>query len=53
MGRISGRIIQIHSQGIEVLCGSGSVLITEIEDKEDNMVINLAHIFKSIAITLQ
>jgi methionyl-tRNA formyltransferase len=51
-GRIPGRVINISGDGIEVLCGQGSVLIQEWEDKKGNNICIPSENIKSITATL-
>lgn len=51
-GNIPGRIIRISNEGIEVLCGSGTILIKEIYENKSNLVLPANQLFKSIAIKL-
>lgn len=53
VGRIAGRVIRIYPDSVEVLCGSGSIKLLELENKEQQMLINPATIIKSITDTLQ
>jgi methionyl-tRNA formyltransferase len=52
-GRIPGRIISILNNGIEVMCGEGTVMINEIRDENSDSVITANQVFKSITIRLQ
>ena len=51
-GRIAGRVIAIYEDGIEVLCGEGSVKIHTIFSENSDKEVNAADIFKSIVIKL-
>jgi methionyl-tRNA formyltransferase len=51
-GRIPGRVISVLENGIEVLCGSGSVFIGEIELASSGVVVAANSIFKSITTKL-
>jgi methionyl-tRNA formyltransferase len=52
IGRIVGRVVKIDSAGIEVLCGEGSIKITEWENKNMNVVGSPNQNIKSIMATL-
>jgi len=52
VGRIVGRVVKIDSEGIEVLCGEGSLKIMEWENKSTNTVENPNQNVKSILTTL-
>lgn len=51
-GRIPGRVIKTDNEGIEVLCGKGTILISEWENKKADSVTNPASDVKSIKATL-
>ncbi|MCS6795534.1 MAG: hypothetical protein NZ516_06215 [Raineya sp.] len=53
VGRIPGRVIRVGNSFIEVLCGKGSLMITEIEDKDSQVILKPSEIVKSITDTLQ
>ncbi|HEX8517523.1 MAG TPA: methionyl-tRNA formyltransferase [Bacteroidia bacterium] len=52
-GRIPGKIISITDNGIEVMCGKGTVLIGEIYDESAATIASANQVFKSITIKLQ
>ena len=52
-GSIPGRVIKISKEGIEILCGKGTILITEWENKDTKKVSNPSETVKSISITLK
>lgn len=52
VGRIPGRVISISTDGVEVLCGSGTLLIKELYDRKSDAVVSARQILKSITITL-
>ena len=49
-GRIPGRIILIHQDGVEVLTGDSSIIISEVE--YDGKIYNASEIVKSVKKTL-
>lgn len=51
-GIIPGRVIKISNEGIEVLCGNGSILIKEWENKRTGIVNCPYEIVKSMSSTL-
>lgn len=51
-GNIPGRVIKIKPDGIEVLCGEGTLFITEWESKSDGKVSCPSESVKSITTTL-
>jgi len=51
-GRIAGRVIAIYEDGVEVLCGSGSVKIKKLYSEKTGSVIQANEIFKSITLKL-
>ncbi len=51
-GIIPGRVIKISNEGIEVLCGNGSILIKEWENKRTGIVNCPSEITKSLSSTL-
>lgn len=51
-GRITGRVISSTAEGIEVLCGKGSILITKLMVENQNEIIAPNTIFKSITARL-
>jgi len=53
VGRIPGRIISISEAGVEVLCGEGSILIEEWENKDLTIIENPNRNIKSISKTIQ
>jgi methionyl-tRNA formyltransferase len=52
IGKITGRVISYNKDGIEVLCGKGSVLIQIWEDKEAGRIFCPSEIVKTISATL-
>ena len=52
-GRIPGRVTGIYKEGIEVLCGKGTIMITEWEDKSEGIVNCPSEVVKSITSTLK
>lgn len=50
VGRIPGRVISINDNGVEVLCGLGTVLIKEVFDVSNNKLHMANELFKSITI---
>ena len=52
-GRISGKVITIKNEYIEVMCLEGSINIYEIEDKELGLVFTPSDMIKSINTTLK
>jgi len=53
IGLIPGRVIKIKENGIEILCGKGTLLITEWENKSDGTINNPCENIKSITATLK
>lgn len=53
IGRISGKVISILEDGIEILCGSGTIVIQLWEDKENHIVCKPSEIIKSISVNLK
>lgn len=53
VGRIPGRVLKIHDNGIEVLCGKGTLLITEWEEENSKLIMNPNKIVRSITATLK
>jgi methionyl-tRNA formyltransferase len=51
-GRISGRVISVTDNGIEVLCGKGTVFIEQWENKSKGIVEKPSNTVKSITATL-
>jgi methionyl-tRNA formyltransferase len=52
-GRIPGRVIATSETGVEVLCGSGSLLIKEVYDEGSQSVVRANQLFRSITLTLE
>ena len=52
IGNIPGRVISINSDGIEILCGKGSILISLWESENSNVVFSPNEIIKSISVSL-
>lgn len=52
-GRIPGRVIRIDKEGIEILCGSGSIKIFEWKILADGTVSNPNELVKSVTVTLK
>ncbi|MBK8551331.1 MAG: methionyl-tRNA formyltransferase [Ignavibacteria bacterium] len=52
-GCIPGRVIKISKSGIEVLCGTGTLLIAEWENKSPGVISNPSETIKSISATLK
>lgn len=52
-GRIPGRVIYIDNEGVEILCGSGTVKILEWEDTDKGTVSNPNAEIRSITVTLK
>lgn len=52
-GNIPGRVIKIKPEGIEVLCGEGTLFIYEWENMNDGKVSNPSDVIKSITSTLK
>lgn len=51
-GIIPGRVIKISKEGIEVMCGKGTILLSEWENKSTGIVNNPSEIIKSLSSTL-
>jgi methionyl-tRNA formyltransferase len=51
-GSIPGRVIKIKADGIEILCGEGSLFISEWENMTDGRVSSPSEEIKSISSTL-
>ena len=52
IGKIAGRVLSSTTEGVEVLCNSGTILLMEVEDKVTNKVFMFNNIVKSINTTL-
>lgn len=52
-GKIPGRVFKIRQDGIEVLCGEGTIFISEWENKSDGIVSCPSKEVKSITATMQ
>jgi methionyl-tRNA formyltransferase len=52
-GRIPGKAIRIDESGIEILCGTGSVTITEWEEEGSGVPESPSVLVRSITTTLQ
>jgi len=52
-GRIPGRVISTSAMGVEVLCGSGSLLIKEVYDEDSQSVVLANQLFRSITLRLE
>ena len=52
VGNIPGRIIKISDKGVEVLCKRGSILLTQWESKEKNIIENPSKRIKLYSTTL-
>jgi methionyl-tRNA formyltransferase len=52
-GRIQGRVVRTDEEGIEVLCGAGTVKVIEWECKEENRICNPNTEIKSVSVTLR
>lgn len=52
-GNIPGRVLRIYPEGAEILCGKGTVLLQEWENKSTGIVNNPSEIIRSIKLTLR
>lgn len=52
-GNIPGRVLRIYPEGVEILCGKGTVLLQEWENKSTGLVNNPSEIIRSIKLTLR
>ena len=50
-GSIPGRVMQISSQGVLILCGSGQIIVDEITD-ERGKILEPGDVFSSLSATL-
>lgn len=53
IGKIPGRVIGISKEGIEVMCGQGTILIAEWENKQAGLINNPNENVKSITVSLR
>ncbi len=52
-GNIPGRVIYIDGEGIEILCGSGTIKILEWQDTDKGTVSNPSSEIRSVTVTLK